>query len=424
MKKTILFLIIIVIISCTKSTEDESLNTAATISTITPLKGERNTLVTISGSDFGTDSKTIQVLFNGKTANIKSITPNNITVTVPSGAFTGVIKIIKSNKETTGPIFEYIPSYDNVSTVVKNIFPLSIYPSLSNLVMDSNRNLYVADYRGCQIKKIDKTGVMTDFIGKYSDEGYVDGASTIAKLGKIDGITIDSKGNLYVVDHRSMDYINSYRIRKITPEGNVSTFSNPNSHPPLSSITIDHQDNLYATSGGQIFKITPDGTCNILAGNGECGFVDGNGTSARFCGILDLTIDSQGNLYVIDRANEVLRKITQNGEVSTLNVTMLIDNKVTPYKEFKNAEHLYIDKNNILYVSLVYDKNTIVRITPDGNASFLVGGWGYKSVGYLDGTVDKALISGPTDIIMDNEENIYFLDRENDCIRKITKEFQ
>jgi hypothetical protein len=423
MKKSILFLIIIVIMSCSKSTEDESLNTAATISTITPLKGERNTLVTINGSDFGTDSKSIQVLFNGKTANIKSITPNNITVSVPSGAFTGVIKIIKSNKETTGPTFEYIPSYDNVSTVAKNIFPLDKFRWLPDLVMDLNRSFYVTDYNSFQIKKIDKTGVVTDFVGKFNDEDYVDGVASIAKFGMIGGMTIDSKGNLYVVDHRRMDSANSYRIRKITPEGNVSTFSDPNSHPQLSRIAIDHQDNLYATDGGRIYKITPNGTCIILAGNGECGFADGNGIKASFCDILGLTIDSQGNLFVIDRINKVLRKITQNGEVSTLNVTMLINNKSTPYKEFGDAEHLCIDKNNNLYVTIVSPINGIVRITPDGNASFLIGG-DYGKGGYLDGTVDKALIAGPTGIIMDNEENIFFYDVGNDCLRKITKEHQ
>lgn len=423
MKKSILFLIIILTMSCSKSTEDESLNTAATISTITPLKGERNTLVTISGSDFGTDSKSIQVLFNGKTAVIKSITSNTITVIVPSGAYTGVIKIIKSNKETTGPIFEYTPSYDNVSTVAKKLFPLSTYPSLSGLVMDSNGSFYVTDFFSCQIKKIDKTGIVTDFAGKTNDEGYVDGVAAEAKLGKIEGITIDSKGNLYVIDSRSRDYINSYRIRKITPEGNVSTFSNPNSHPQLSSIAIDRQDNLYATGNGRIYKITSDGICNVLAGNGECGFADGNGISASFCDISNLNIDSQGNLFVIDRINKVLRKITQNGEVSTLNVTMLIDNKTTPYKEFGSAKHLYIDKNNALYVTFAYNKNSIVRITPDGNASLLVD-WKNTSFGYLDGTIDKALFSGPTGITMDNNENLYFLDQGNDCIRKITKEHQ
>jgi len=164
MKKTILFLIIILTISCSKSKEDESLITAAAISSVAPLEGERNTLVTINGSDFGTDPKSIQVFFNGKEAKITSYTTNKITVIVPSGALTGAVKIIKSGKETSGPIFKYIPTYDNVSTIAKNVFPLSTSFYSGLLVMDSNSNLYVTDSQGCQIRKIDKSGVLPVFI--------------------------------------------------------------------------------------------------------------------------------------------------------------------------------------------------------------------------------------------------------------------
>src|SRR5262249_36557170 len=67
-----------------------------------------------------------------------------------------------------------------------------------------------------------------------------------------------------------------------------------------------------------IRKITPSGTMSILAGSGEFGSVDGNGAQASFNNFKSVAVDSFGNVYVADSGNATIRKITVNGDVTTI----------------------------------------------------------------------------------------------------------
>ncbi|MCV5968912.1 hypothetical protein, partial [Lactococcus petauri] len=66
-----------------------------------------------------------------------------------------------------------------------------------------------------------------------------------------------------------------------------------------------------------IRKITPDGTVSTFAGTGVRGFEDGNVNEAKFDQPTDIAIDRSGNLFVADFGNSSIRKITPDGVVST-----------------------------------------------------------------------------------------------------------
>lgn len=104
-----------------------------------------------------------------------------------------------------------------------------------------------------------------------SDAGYADGAGGNAKFYTPTGVAVDASGNVYVAD------LGNHKIRKVTPDGNVST----------------------------------------LAGS-TAGYLDGQGTSAKFNKPADVAVDANGNIYVADYSNNKIRKITSDGTVSTL----------------------------------------------------------------------------------------------------------
>lgn len=416
MKKTILFLLIFGMLSC--SGNDEETVPAASINSVSKLSGEANTTITISGANFGTSVTAVQVFFNGKPATIKSLTNDVITVVVPLGAFTGNIKIVKDGKEVTGPVFEYILGHNTVSTINAKVFPLeSLSDFPSGIVVDANGNIYVTAQFSRQIKKIDKNGVLTNFAGYYHEQGYIDGEAQSALFNRIDALAVDSKGNVYASDS------GNNAIRKITPSGSVSTFvdsSKLNGRPY--AVTIDRQDNVYTSDGAKIMKITPEGVVSLLAGSGECGSADGVGASAGLCGATSITVDSNGNLYALENVNNKIRKITPQGVVTTLAVTMLEDGVAKPYLKFKSASYISVDKKNNLYVSIAYDVNVILKITPDGSARVLIGG---PVGGSADGAIDKATIGLPAGLAFDQEDNLYFTGGSTDAyVRKIAKEKQ
>jgi hypothetical protein len=206
------------------------------------------------------------------------------------------------------------------------------------------------------------------------EKGYMDGVAIKAKFNGIAGLAIDDKGNMFVADNEN------YKIRKITPDGIVSTFAgstkgyadgkgNEAKFNALRGIAIDNKDNLYIidsdTYKNMIRKITPDGIVSTFAGSTTVGLEDGIGTNAKFSSISGITRDKNNNIFVTD--NNLLRKITSDGVVSTI--------------KLKENSKYYLDtptaialdsKNNIYIIDQNGPLNILYKITSDGTISELI----------------------------------------------------
>ena len=143
--------------------------------------------------------------------------------------------------------------------------------------------------------------------------GHADGVPTKARFSDPFGVAIDAKGALYVADAGDTN-----RIRKIDAEGNVATLAGAFDTP--SGIAVDKAGNVFVadTGANAIRKISPDGAMITLAGDGVAGFRDGAAAAARFNGPIGVTADDKGNVYVADSYNDRIRVITPDGQVRTL----------------------------------------------------------------------------------------------------------
>ena len=170
------------------------------------------------------------------------------------------------------------------------------------IVTDSQGNIYVSDWDSKSIRKISVLGQVTTVAGPLqSGPG---------------GIVIDKQGNLYVADN------DNFRILKITSGGDVSIFAgtgipgnkdgNANEAQfsiDMNDIVIDDQGNLFLADNNHIRKITPQGIVSTIAGS-TAGYRDGDGSSAKFNLAAGLGIDGQGNIYVADINNNRIRKVS------------------------------------------------------------------------------------------------------------------
>ncbi|CAG9183259.1 NHL repeat-containing protein [Cupriavidus pampae] len=229
------------------------------------------------------------------------------------------------------------------------------YPS--GVIADSVGNVYVVDQSNHRIRQIDNTNTVSTLAG--STAGYLDGTGTGAQFNSPYAGVVDAVGNLYVTE------FSNNRIRKITPGGVVTTFAGSTGgyldgtgtgaqFQSPSGIAIDASGNLYVadTSNNKIRKITPAGVVTTIAGS-TYGFADGTGTAAQFAAPFGLALDADGNLYVADRGNNRIRKITPAGVVTTIagDGTAGNTNGDGNVARFSNPTYLAIDAAKNLYVT-------------------------------------------------------------------------
>jgi hypothetical protein len=203
------------------------------------------------------------------------------------------------------------------------------FSQLTSVVMDSKKNLYVSDGLNYCIRKIDAAGNVTTFAGS-GRAIYQDGTGTGAAFKYVNGLAVDKNDNIYLAEGVSG------RIRKIDPAGVVTTFAGngkTNTVTPgvgtaaaigyPTNLVFDPNGNLYAASNHCIVKIAANGAVSIFAGvmNGPRGSLtwkDGPASTAIFHYPAGLASDAVGNIYVADKSNFCIRKITQAGVVSTI----------------------------------------------------------------------------------------------------------
>jgi len=209
------------------------------------------------------------------------------------------------------------------------------------------------------------------FAGSLSLAGTEDGTRTTARFGEPYGVVTDAAGNVYVADR------GYHTIRKITPAGAVTTLAG-----------------LANTEGS----------------------ADGTGSAARFSFPTGLGVDAAGNVYVADNGNNLLRKITPAGVVTTVvGVARLPGGPRTGQRLF-NPSAVAVDAAGNYFIANTGDQ-TIVMYPPTGPGVVLAGFPGIR--GSQDGTDSTARFNGPSDLVLDGLGNLYVADQLNSTIRKI-----
>ena len=310
-----------------------------------------------------------------------------------------------------------IIEYDKVSTVAAGVFkPRDLHPTA--LTIDGNGNIYVASFESDQIRKVDKNGAVTVLAGsgEYS-EIDVNGQGEDAVFTTIADLNTDSKGNIYFSGSHDR------ALRKITPDGLVTTYlTEAQMGRQAFGFLIDKVDNLYISDATSILKFNPTGQSTILAGKPDAwGHNDGKGEEARFSSAQFMAKDSKGNLYVKENLGaEGIRKITPEGLVTTIKITVKQDGVYVPYVGLENAQGLAIDKNDIIYISTA--NNNILQITPDGKGKYLLGE-GERPTGYKDGVVGEALTSIIGRIAFDKNGDLIMIENRKNGInvRKLSR---
>ena len=233
------------------------------------------------------------------------------------------------------------------------------YTSPTDVKMDSSGNMFICDNGNNVIRKIDLSGNVTTFAGGggSNQTGFQDGVGTNALFASPRSMDIDSSNTIFLAD------TDNFRIRKIMPDGTVTTFAGNGSNSEVddvgtnasivspTGVAFDISGNLMVVqiSGSHgLRKIAPDGTVSTVV-TSPGGYTYPTGVAC----------DTNGNTYYAIWTNSgggAYYKVTQNGTVSTLN-------------SIRAGAGFSSDKlGNIYIIAYSYWTNghTVTKVSPDG----------------------------------------------------------
>lgn len=262
--------------------------------------------------------------------------------------------------------------------------------------------LFFADWGNLRIREI-KNQYITTVAGTDQRDG---GPATNAFLNRPWGVAADATGHVLVGDSAN------YAAREFTIGGNIGSVGQLNNGSPL-GVAVDSAGNFYVTdTEPAVLKIAPNGSTTKLAGDSN--------SNADFTGA---AVDTAGNVYVADYNNLVIDKISPAGVVSTYagNGSLAASGDHGPAKKAgMDPFGVAVDSQQNVYVA-DRGNNRVRKITPDG-IIITVAGTGAPGYTGDGGQATAADLFGPTGVAVDANGNLFICDRDNSVVRRVTPE--
>jgi uncharacterized protein (TIGR03437 family) len=309
---------------------------------------------------------------------------------------------------------------------------LATFANLSNVAADSSGNLFLADTGNARIRKVSANGIASTFLGGPSVEFPVAGGFPTSSwdLATPTGVAADAFGNVFIAD----SFWNL--IWRVSVDGVVHLAAGTFAHGfsgdggpataasliPSGGLAVDSSGNLFFIDGGtRIRKISVDGLITTVAGNGSAGFSGDGGlaTAASLNGPFGLAVDASGNLFITDTGNNRIRKVSNNGIISTVAGTGAKsfggDGGQAASAFLNNPTGVAIDTSGNLYIADAQN-NRIRRVSPSGIITTIAGN-GTAAFSGDGGPAVAASLDFPRGIALDASGNLLISD--NGRIREV-----
>lgn len=309
------------------------------------------------------------------------------------------------------------------------------------LAEDGSGNIYIVDrgrWRGCVFQggviwKIDKDRNARAIAGTGKLGKVKTGSSALdSNFGSPEEIAISSSGRVYFVDHRN------HIVLRIETDGTLSRVAGTGEpgytgdggpateaalHKPY-DVKFDSKGNLYvAEEFHRVRKILPNGIITTVAGTGEPGFSGDNGPAieAQLNEPFNILVDSQDRLLIADSLNHVIRRVDENGIITTIAGTGKAgysgDGGPALLVQFDAPQALHIDSANRLYIS--DEHNHAIRMIDNNQYVSTIIGNGKASVSDLGVSTSEALLDDPEDVLVRQNGTILISDSGNGRVLEI-----
>jgi uncharacterized protein (TIGR03437 family) len=273
------------------------------------------------------------------------------------------------------------------------------------VALDSNGNVYIVDYKNSVIRQVISNGDIYTVAGDNgAGAGYSgdNGAAVTAQLNLPISMAFDSSNNMYIAD------TSNNRIRKVTSVNGTITYA-----------TACETVSGGTTSSTNCPQIT------TLAGSTLGGYQGDGGPAidALLNTPIGICVDKAGNVYFSDSSNHVIRKIATNGLISTVvgngNPGFAGDGGPATQAELHYPKGIAMDQQGNLYIA-DYTNQVIRKVNTSGIIETIAGTPGIPGLYGDGGLANLALLNFPTGVAVDNSGNVYIADNQNYVVRKLT----
>jgi len=285
----------------------------------------------------------------------------------------------------------------------------------SGVAVDQAGNIYIADMNNFRIRVVAPNGTIRTTAGGGISAPTDGGSATSAMLGFAQRVAVDTAGNLFVLEWGSGD------IRKVSPDGTLSLVVSGLSD--AAGLAVDTAGNLYfaESSNNRVRKRAPDGTVTTVAGTGGTGYSGDGGpaTGALLSSPSDVAIDAGGSLYIADRGNGRIRRVTPAGIISTVAgggpPGTTGDGGPATNAALNNPESVGVDTAGNFYIGFT---SRVRKVSAAGIITTVASGGDTSYVGDGGPAISTARLSSPGGLAFDGSGNLYIAD--NHRIRRVT----
>lgn len=312
--------------------------------------------------------------------------------------------------------------------------------NVSGVAVDSAGNVYATDRGNHLVVRIAPTGILTVVAGNgkagFSGDG---GPATSASLNLPVGVAVDLAGNVFIADGGSSFGDGGERIRRVATDGAISTVAG-NGSPGFSGdggpataaqlnrvqgVAVDSAGNLYIadTGNNRVRKVTPDGIITTVAGDGRCCYLGDNvpATSTPLNSPYAVAVDAAGALYIADTFNDRIRKVGSGGMIATVaggaGRGYSGDGGPATAAQLNWPSGLALDSSGNLYVADSY--NYRIRLLSRDGTIRTVAGTGRNTFSGDAGPAVATPLSLPLGVAVDAAGNLYIADSGNSRVRKV-----
>ncbi len=296
------------------------------------------------------------------------------------------------------------------------------------IAIDSKGTVYIADTGDNRVRAVTSDGKINAFAGTGNPGTSGDqGSALLATLNPPQGIAIDGNANLYITDGSLIRQVNSGGVINTFAGGGASVQEGA---PALSaqltqagSLAVDSQNNIYVDQFARVSEVSASNqTINTVAGTGKMGYSGDNGpaAAAQIDDVAGVAVDANGNLYIADEDNGRVRKVDTTGAITTFagGGMSTSDGANATDAALNIPLGVAVDGTGNVYIA-EYGGNRVRVVSPAGTIRTIAGN-GLQGFSGDGGAATNASLSGPTDVKVDAQGNVYIADSLNSSIRKLT----